>query len=75
MQPKMKTGAVIGAAHLALIDDFQNNETSIFYCEALSEIATYITLVDDPDLTLEKQMHWLKTLALIKADINTISET
>lgn len=74
MQSKIKTGAVIGTAHLALIDELQNNETSIFYCEALSEIATYITLADDPDLPLEKQMHWLKMLAMIKADINTIAE-
>lgn len=66
-------GAAVSAVHLEALNYLQANETASVYCEALSEVAEFITLVDDPDLTVEKQMHWLKTLAMIKDDLRKLA--
>lgn len=73
METNTITMAAIGAAQLATLQQLQNEDTTIMYCDALSEVATYITLADDPDLPVEKQLHWLRTISMIKADINTLA--
>lgn len=37
--------------------------------ETIDDVAMFITLVDDPELSNDKRLHWLKVLALIKADL------
>ena len=67
-------GAALTAAHIETLTYLQGNETASVYCEAITEVTEFITLADDSRLTLEKQMHWLKTLALIKEDLKALAK-
>lgn len=67
-------GAAVSAAHLETLAYLQANETASVYSEAITEVAEFITLADDPGLTIEKQMHWLKTLAMIKDDLKRLTK-
>ena len=67
-------GAAVSAAHIETLAYLQGIETASVYCEAITEVAEFITLADDPVLTVEKQMHWLKTLAMIKDDLKRLAK-
>ena len=67
------TGAAISAAHLSALAEIQNKDVAAHYKDTLDEITTYIISVDDPELSAERQIGWLRTITMIKADINTLS--
>ena len=74
METMTINGAAVSAAHIETLAYLQGNETAYVYCEAIAEVVDFITLADDPRLTLEKQMHLLKTLALIKEDLKALAK-
>lgn len=74
METLLINGAAIAAARLAVLDELQNEEVANLYCDTLSEIATFITEVDDPDLPARKQLGWLQVIAAIKSDLKTLSK-
>lgn len=73
METFKMNGAVVSTAHLATLTEIQNGDMALLYTETISEIAEYITQLDDPDLKAEKQLAWLRALGLIKSDIITLS--
>lgn len=66
-------GPVIEAGHLSLINKFQSSDISETYCNALSEISEYITMVDDPDLDFGTQLNWLQVISMVKKDIAALA--
>ncbi len=74
METMTINGAAVSAAHLETLAYLQANETASVYCEALTEVTEFVTLADEPGLTAEKQLHWLKTLAMIKDDLKKLAK-
>lgn len=75
METITNTGAAISAAHLSLLKLLKDPETSMMYCDVLSEVSTYIIMSDDPDLPSEKLLHWARTLSMIIMDITALTKS
>lgn len=69
----INTGMTNNAAHVEVINALRSDDIALMYCDTLSEIAMYITMADDPDLEAERQLHWLRTIALIRKDLQTLA--
>lgn len=67
------TGVKIDSTQMEVISALQNEDVTLMYCDTLNEIATYITMVDDPDLEADRQLHWLRTIAMIRKDLQTLA--
>lgn len=59
---------------LEAMQAFQTSDLALMYSDTLDAIAEYITLVDDPDLDAMKQLHWLRTIVMIRKDIQAVAE-
>lgn len=71
MEATTSAGAVIDADRLALLEKQQSEDMARMYCEVLTEVVTFIALADDPELSDDLKLHWMKTLAMIRKDITT----
>lgn len=67
------TGVKIDNNHIAVINELQSGDIALMYCDTLNEIATYITMADDPELEADRQLHWLRTIAMIRKDIQHLA--
>lgn len=67
------TRADKGSACISTIHQLQKSDISDMYIEVLTEVSTFIVMADDPSLEIEKQLHWLKSIAMLKADISALS--
>lgn len=62
------TGAVNSAPNTNQQDALQKDYVRMCR-DALSEVANFVTLTDDPDLPDQQRLHWLRVIAMVQKDI------
>lgn len=60
---------------LEALQAFQTPDLALMYSETLDAISEYITMVDDPNLDAMKQLQWLRTIVMIRKDIQTLADS